>query len=324
MGEQTTLAGMIRMVEEASASKAPVARLADKVCGVFVPVILGISLVTALVWFMVSGNAEFSLSCGVSVLVIACPCSLGLATPAAVMAGTGKGAELGILYRNAEALEKAGKVEVADENGEKKAAVDKEDLEKAETKFNEAAESAEEEKETAAEGENTQPEAKEPASKSQFVGAVAVVVGNVSNNAAIVGSEEAKITIELTGSLSVTGEALVSYASVADGSAVVPTEGDETVDKSVGVAVVVQVLNVSNVAAVDYAEITAEDLTVTANSGSHEGEEAIGGSSATAKAGFSAGNFGLGGAIAVNVAGFDTNACIDNAEVVLELFWHSI
>lgn len=111
VGEQTTLASMIRMVEEASASKAPVARLADKVCGVFVPVILGISLVTALVWFMISGNLEFSLSCGVSVLVIACPCSLGLATPAAVMAGTGKGAEMGILYRNAEALEKAHRID---------------------------------------------------------------------------------------------------------------------------------------------------------------------------------------------------------------------
>lgn len=107
VGEETTLASMIRMVEEASASKAPVARLADKVCGVFVPVILGISLLTTLVWLAVSGDVEFSLTCGVSVLVIACPCSLGLATPAAVMAGTGKGAEEGILYRNAEALEKA-------------------------------------------------------------------------------------------------------------------------------------------------------------------------------------------------------------------------
>ncbi len=107
VGEKTTLSSMIRMVEEASASKAPVARLADKVCGVFVPVILGISLVTVLAWFIGTGDLEFALTCGVSVLVIACPCSLGLATPAAVMAGTGKGAEEGILYRNAEALEKA-------------------------------------------------------------------------------------------------------------------------------------------------------------------------------------------------------------------------
>jgi len=110
VGEQTTLSNMIRMVEEASASKAPVARLADKVCAVFVPVILGISLVTILGWFIASGDLEFALTCGVSVLVIACPCSLGLATPAAVMAGTGKGAEMGILYRNAEALEKAHRI----------------------------------------------------------------------------------------------------------------------------------------------------------------------------------------------------------------------
>lgn len=107
VGEETTLSNMIRMVEEASASKAPVARLADKVCSVFVPVILGISLVTILAWFVFTGDLEFALTCGVSVLVIACPCSLGLATPAAVMAGTGKGAEMGILYRNAASLEKA-------------------------------------------------------------------------------------------------------------------------------------------------------------------------------------------------------------------------
>ncbi|MBE6639076.1 MAG: heavy metal translocating P-type ATPase [Ruminococcaceae bacterium] len=107
VGEETTLSSMIRMVEEASVSKAPVARLADKVCGVFVPIILCIALFTALGWFIGTGDLEFALTCGVSVLVIACPCSLGLATPAAVMAGTGKGAEEGILYRNAEALEKA-------------------------------------------------------------------------------------------------------------------------------------------------------------------------------------------------------------------------
>lgn len=110
VGEDTTLSNMIRMVEEASTSKAPVARLADKICGVFVPVILCISLLTTFIWFIATGNLEFALTCGVSVLVIACPCSLGLATPAAVMAGTGKGAELGILYRNAEALEKAHRI----------------------------------------------------------------------------------------------------------------------------------------------------------------------------------------------------------------------
>lgn len=111
VGKDTTLASMIAMVEEASASKAPVARLADKVCGVFVPVILGISFITTLAWFIANGDLEFALTCGVSVLVIACPCSLGLATPAAVMAGTGKGAEMGILYRSAEALEKAHRID---------------------------------------------------------------------------------------------------------------------------------------------------------------------------------------------------------------------
>ena len=106
VGEDTTLAQMIRLVEEASASKAPIAKLADKVAGVFVPVVMGIAAVTALVWFVVSGyDVTKALTAGVAVLVISCPCALGLATPVAIMVGTGKGAENGILVKSAEALE---------------------------------------------------------------------------------------------------------------------------------------------------------------------------------------------------------------------------
>ena len=106
VGEDTTLAQMIRLVEEASASKAPIAKLADKVAGVFVPVVMAIAAVTALVWLAASGgDVTRALTAGVAVLVISCPCALGLATPVAIMAGTGKGAENGILIKSAEALE---------------------------------------------------------------------------------------------------------------------------------------------------------------------------------------------------------------------------
>ena len=106
VGEDTTLAQMIRLVEEAAASKAPIAKLADKVAGVFVPVVMAIAAVTALVWFFVSGyDVTKALTAGVAVLVISCPCALGLATPVAIMVGTGKGAENGILIKSAEALE---------------------------------------------------------------------------------------------------------------------------------------------------------------------------------------------------------------------------
>ena len=105
VGEDTTLAQMIRLVEEASASKAPIAKLADKVAGVFVPVVIGIALVTAVVWFILTQSIESALTAGVAVLVISCPCALGLATPVAIMVGTGKGAENGILIKSAEALE---------------------------------------------------------------------------------------------------------------------------------------------------------------------------------------------------------------------------
>lgn len=105
VGEDTTLSQIIRLVEDASASKAPIAKLADKVAGVFVPVVMSIALVTFVVWMLLTGSVVRSLTAGVAVLVISCPCALGLATPVAIMVGTGKGAELGILFKSAEALE---------------------------------------------------------------------------------------------------------------------------------------------------------------------------------------------------------------------------
>ena len=105
VGIETTLAQIIKLVEDASASKAPIAKLADKIAGVFVPIVMAIALVTAIVWIAVGADFEFALSCAISVLVISCPCALGLATPVAIMVGTGKGAENGILIKSAEALE---------------------------------------------------------------------------------------------------------------------------------------------------------------------------------------------------------------------------
>ncbi len=105
VGEDTTLAQMIRLVEEASASKAPIAKLADKVSGIFVPVVMGIALIAAIAWLITGHTATQALTAGVAVLVISCPCALGLATPVAIMVGTGKGAENGILIKSAEALE---------------------------------------------------------------------------------------------------------------------------------------------------------------------------------------------------------------------------
>ena len=105
VGNDTTLAQIIRLVDDASSSKAPIARLADKVSGVFVPVVMGIALVTAIIWMVAGYGFEFALSNAISVLVISCPCALGLATPVAIMVGTGKAAEFGILIKSAEALE---------------------------------------------------------------------------------------------------------------------------------------------------------------------------------------------------------------------------
>jgi len=105
VGDDTTLAQMIALVDEAASSKAPIAKLADKVAGIFVPAVICIALVTAAVWLVVTGEVTKALTSGVAVLVISCPCALGLATPVAIMVGTGKGAENGILFKSAEALE---------------------------------------------------------------------------------------------------------------------------------------------------------------------------------------------------------------------------
>ena len=105
VGEDTTLAQVIRMVEEAGGSKAPIARLADKIAGIFVPVVMTISAITFAAWMLAGYGLEFSLNCAISVLVISCPCALGLATPVAIMVGTGRGAQMGVLFKNAEALE---------------------------------------------------------------------------------------------------------------------------------------------------------------------------------------------------------------------------
>ncbi len=105
VGEDTTLSQIVRMVEEASASKAPIAKIADRVCGVFVPVVLGLALLATVCWLLAGAAFGIALTFGIAVLVISCPCALGLATPVAIMVGTGRGAELGILFKNAEALE---------------------------------------------------------------------------------------------------------------------------------------------------------------------------------------------------------------------------
>lgn len=105
VGAETSLAKIIQLVEDANATKAPIARLADKVAGVFVPVVFVISVVTFAVWMALTGSINEALTSAVAVLVISCPCALGLATPVAIMVGTGKGAEMGILFKSAEALE---------------------------------------------------------------------------------------------------------------------------------------------------------------------------------------------------------------------------
>lgn len=105
VGADTSLAKIIQLVEDANATKAPIARMADKVAGVFVPVVFAISAVTFAVWMALTGSANEALTSAVAVLVISCPCALGLATPVAIMVGTGKGAEMGILFKSAEALE---------------------------------------------------------------------------------------------------------------------------------------------------------------------------------------------------------------------------
>ncbi len=105
VGADTSLAKIIQLVEDANATKAPIARLADKVAGVFVPAVLVIALITFIIWMALTGDVNEALTAGVAVVVISCPCALGLATPVAIMVGTGKGAEMGVLFKSAEALE---------------------------------------------------------------------------------------------------------------------------------------------------------------------------------------------------------------------------
>lgn len=119
VGEDTTLSQIIRLVEEAGASKAPIARLADKIAGVFVPIVIGIALLAAIIWLIAGAGFEFSMSVGIAVLVISCPCALGLATPVAIMVGTGVGAKYGVLIKSGEALQEARNVDtvVLDKTG---------------------------------------------------------------------------------------------------------------------------------------------------------------------------------------------------------------
>ena len=112
LGEDSVLAKIIKLVEDASSSKAPIAKLADKISGIFVPTVIAIAVVATAVWLLLGYNVEFALSIGISVLVISCPCALGLATPTAIMVGTGKGAENGILFKSAEALQALQNVDV--------------------------------------------------------------------------------------------------------------------------------------------------------------------------------------------------------------------
>ncbi len=118
-GDDTTLSQIIRLVEEAGGSKAPIARLADKIAGIFVPVVMGISFLTFIVWLIVGSGLTFAFTCAIAVLVISCPCALGLATPVAILVGTGRGASMGVLFKNAQALEELHKVDsvVLDKTG---------------------------------------------------------------------------------------------------------------------------------------------------------------------------------------------------------------
>ena len=119
VGKDTTLSQIIKLVEEASSSKAPISKLADKISSVFVPVVIGLSIVSTIVWLLLGYPIDFALSIGIAVLVISCPCALGLATPVAIMVGMGKGAEHGILIKTAESLETAYKIDtiVLDKTG---------------------------------------------------------------------------------------------------------------------------------------------------------------------------------------------------------------
>ena len=112
VGEDTTLARIIQMVSDAAATKAPIAKVADKVSGVFVPAVITVAVITMVVWLLINGNVGYALARGISVLVISCPCALGLATPVAIMVGSGMGAKNGIMFKTAVSLEETGKVEI--------------------------------------------------------------------------------------------------------------------------------------------------------------------------------------------------------------------
>ena len=112
VGEDTTLSQIIQMVSDAAATKAPIAKIADQVSGVFVPAVIGIALVTTIVWLLIGKPVGYALARGISVLVISCPCALGLATPVAIMVGSGLGAKNGILFKTAASLEETGRIEI--------------------------------------------------------------------------------------------------------------------------------------------------------------------------------------------------------------------
>ena len=112
VGEDTTLSKIIRMVNDAAATKAPIAKAADRVAGIFVPAVICIAAVTAAVWLLAGRDIGYALARGISVLVISCPCALGLATPVAIMVGNGVGARSGILFKTAVSLEETGKADI--------------------------------------------------------------------------------------------------------------------------------------------------------------------------------------------------------------------
>mgnify|MGYP001015097746 CR=1 FL=1 len=112
VGEDTTLSQIIKMVSDAAATKAPIAKIADRVSGVFVPTVIRIAVVTTIVWLLTGKEFGYALARGISVLVISCPCALGLATPVAIMVGNGMGAKNGILFKTAVSLEEAGKIQI--------------------------------------------------------------------------------------------------------------------------------------------------------------------------------------------------------------------
>ncbi len=112
VGKDTSLSKIIKMVSDASLTKAPISKIADKVSGIFVPIVMGISLITFIIWLVISQEVGYSLARAISVLVISCPCALGLATPVAIMVGSGVGAKMGVLFKNSEALEQTGKATI--------------------------------------------------------------------------------------------------------------------------------------------------------------------------------------------------------------------